>query len=59
MATKHFSNEGLLVQLRLIPADDEPTLADGQACIWVDTNDSDRQYLVSRYAGVQVKIELV
>ncbi|RLI55262.1 MAG: hypothetical protein DRP09_10635, partial [Candidatus Thorarchaeota archaeon] len=36
----------------------EPTLDDGQVAIWIDTDDSNRRWLVSRFSSVQKKVEL-
>ena len=46
--------------IQVFRQDDEPTLgADDYSCIWVDTDDSNKAYLVFRRgAGDQVKIEI-
>lgn len=36
----------------------EPTLTNGDTAIWVDTDDSNRTWLIMRYSGVQRKVEM-
>lgn len=61
MAVKYLTDEGVVIPPMLVySADDEPALsADHKMCIWIDTNDSNRVYLVFRRGSEdQVKIEL-
>jgi len=56
-----FVNDGTsTINIKLYEQDDQPTLtADGEACFWKDTDDSDKIYLVFRRADSDyVKVQL-
>jgi hypothetical protein len=62
MAVKYVTSEGAVIPPMVVYSQDaEPTLdTDHKMCIWIDTNDSNKVYLVFRRGtGDQVKIELV
>jgi hypothetical protein len=61
MTVTYLTSEGVVIPPMLVYSQDaEPTLdEDHKMCIWIDTNDSDRVYLVFRRgSGDQVQIEL-
>jgi len=61
MGTKYLTSEGVVIPPMVVYSQDgEPTLdTDHKMCIWIDTDDSDRVYLVFRRGSAdQVKIEL-
>lgn len=65
MANKNLCTGDLFVSgeltIKVYSQNSEPTLdTDNKMCIWIDTDDSDRVYLVFRRgAADQVKVELV
>lgn len=61
MATKHVTNTGIAsMPIDTYSQAAEPTLvSDHESCFWIDTDDSNRVYLVFRRGtGDQVKLEL-
>lgn len=61
MAVKYVDDSGVLVPpIKVYSQDAEPTLnATNELAVWIDTDDSDRVYLVYRRgAADQVKVEL-
>ena len=60
--TTYLTDEGVTIPpMKVYSQNDEPSLdIDHKMCIWIDTDDADRVYLVFRRgAADQVKIELV
>src|SRR5690606_37354061 len=52
-----FADDNNYLTLNVISQDDEPDVPAGKVAIWVDTNDSNRRYLISDVGGAQLKIE--
>ena len=61
MTTTFLTDEGITIPPMIVYSQDaEPTLdEDHKLCVWIDTNDSNRVYLLFRRgSGDHVKVEL-